>query len=79
MVLPSVGLPLGLAGLAALLWYLSYPWTWVGILILMIVTVLKIVWGARLQRSVFKPVAWVTLFGFGLGAVVGALLFVLRG
>ena len=79
VVLPSIGLPLGLAGLAALLWCLSYPWNWVGILILVVVTVLKIVWSARLQGSVFKPVTWVTLVGFGLGAVVGALLFVLRG
>lgn len=78
VVLPSVGLPLGLASLAALLWYLSYPWNWVGILVLVIVTVLKVVWSARLERSVFKPVTWVTLIGFGLGAVVGALLFVLH-
>ena len=79
VVLPSIGLPLGLASLTALLWYLSYPWNWVGILILVVVTVLKIVWSARLQGSVFRPVTWVTLVGFGLGAVVGALLFVLRG
>lgn len=79
VVLPSVGLPAGLAGLAALLWYLSYPWNWVGILILVIVTVLKIVWSARLQTSVFKPVTWVTLVGFGLGAVVGAVLFIWHG
>jgi hypothetical protein len=79
VVLPSIGLPLGLAGLACLLWYLSYPWNWVGILILVVVTVLKIVWSARLQRSVFKPVTWVTLIGFGLGVVVGALLFAFRG
>ena len=77
VVLPSIGLPLGLAGMSALLWYLSYPWNWVGVLILVVVTLLKIVWSARLQGSVFKPVTWVTLVGFGLGAVVGAILFVL--
>jgi len=55
VVLPSIGLPLGLAALAALLWYLSYPWNWFGILILVVVTLLKIVWSARLQTSVFKP------------------------
>ncbi|HUU64725.1 MAG TPA: hypothetical protein VMW37_01315, partial [Dehalococcoidales bacterium] len=79
VMLPSIGLPLGLAGLAGLLWYLSYPWNWSGILILVVVTLLKIVWSARLQSSVFKPVTWVTLVGFGLGAVIGAILFVLRG
>jgi hypothetical protein len=78
VVLPSIGLPLGLASLAVLLWYLSYPWNWLGILILVVVTLLKIVWSVRLQSSVFKPVTWVTLVGFGLGAVVGALLFVLH-
>jgi hypothetical protein len=74
VVLPSIGLPLSLAGLAALLWYLSYPWNWVGIFILAGASVLKIAWSARLERNVFKPVTWVTLIGFGLGAVVGVLL-----
>ena len=78
VVLPSIGLPLGLASLAVLLWYLSYPWNWLGILILVVVTLLKIVWSVRLQSSVFKPVTWVTLIGFVLGTVVGALLFVLH-
>ena len=79
VVLPSIGLPLGLAGLAGLLWFLSYPWNWVGILVLVVVTVLKIIWSARLDRSVVKPVAWVTLGGFGLGTVLGALIFVWHG
>ena len=78
VVLPSIGLPLGLAALAALLWYLSYPWNWFGILILVVVTLLKIVWSGRLESSVTKPVMWVTLIGFGLGAVIGALIFVWR-
>lgn len=77
VVLPSMGLPLGLAALAVLLWYLSYPWNWFGILILVVVSILKIVWSARLESSVFRPVTWVTLMGFGLGAVVGAVLFFL--
>ena len=79
VVLPSIGLPVGLAGLAGLLWYLSYPWNWLGISILVAATILKIIWSARLQRSVFKPVTLITLIGLALGVVVGALLFVLRG
>jgi hypothetical protein len=79
VVLPSIGLPVGLAGLAGLLWYLSYPWNWLGISILVAATILKIIWSARLQRSVFKPVTLITLIGLALGVVLGALLFVLRG
>lgn len=79
VVLPSIGLPIGLAGLAGLLWYLSYPWNWLGMSILVAATILKIIWSAKLQRSVFKPVTLITLIGLALGVVVGALLFVLRG
>jgi hypothetical protein len=79
VVLPSIGLPAGLGCLAYLLWYLSYPWNWVALLILVAVTVLKIIWSARLQRRAFKPLTWVTLVGFGLGVIVGALLFTFRG
>lgn len=75
VMLSSIGLPLGLAGLAALLWFLPYPWNWLGMLIFVIATVFKIVWSGRLHRDVFKPVTWITLIGFGLGTVVGVLLF----
>jgi len=75
VVLPSVGLPVGLAALVCLLWSLSYPLNWLGILITVVVVVMKIVWSTRLQRSILRPLTWVTLIGFGLGALVGALLF----
>jgi hypothetical protein len=75
VVFPSVGLPLGLAGLAILLWYLAYPWNWLGMLILIAATILKVVWSARLYQDVFRPVTRVTLIGFGLGIAVGVLLF----
>jgi hypothetical protein len=54
VVLPSIGLPLGLAAMSALLWFLSFPWNWVGILILLVVSVLKIAWSARLEKSAFR-------------------------
>jgi hypothetical protein len=79
VVLPSIGMPLGLAALAALLWYLSYPWNWVGILVLVIVTVFKIAWSARLEGNVLNPLKRIVLLGFGLGIIPGVFLFVWHG
>jgi len=75
-LLPSIGMPLGLAALAALLWYLAYPWNWAGILVLVIVTVLKIIWSAKLEGTVLNPLTRIVLIGFGLGAIAGVLIFV---
>lgn len=75
VVLPSIGLPLGLASLVILLWYLAYPWNWLGMLIFVTATILKIIWSTRLHQEVFQPVTWVTLIGFGLGIAFGVLLF----
>jgi hypothetical protein len=79
VLLPSIGMPLGLTALAALLWYLAYPWNWVGILVLVIVTVLKIIWSAKLEGTVVNPLTRIVLIGFGLGAIAGVLIFVWYG
>ncbi len=76
VILPSLGLPIGLAGLVVLLWLLEYPWNWLCILIYLMLSVAKIIWGARLQKTVLVPVTWVVVLGYILGAVVGAPLFV---
>ncbi len=76
VILPSIGLPVGLAGLAAVLWFLEYPWNWMGIFIFLLLSVAKITWGARLQKTVLAPVTWVVVLGSVLGAVVGVPLFV---
>ena len=79
VVLPSIGMPLGLAALAVLLWYLAYPWNWVGILVLVIVTVIKIIWSAKLEGTVLNPLTRIVLIGFVLGAIAGAFLFAWYG
>lgn len=76
VLLPSIGMPLGLATLAVLLWYLAYPWNWVGILVLVIVTVLKIIWSAKLEGTVLHPLTRIVLIGFGLGAIAGVPIFI---
>jgi len=79
VILPSIGLPLGLAVLITFLWRLDYPWNWVCLGILVIVSILKIAWSARLESSVFKPIIRITLLGFCAGVIIGTLLFVLQG
>jgi len=64
------------AAVAALLWLLPHPWTWLGLFIFVVMTVVKIVWSARLEKSSLKPVTKVVLIGYALGIIVGAFLFV---
>jgi hypothetical protein len=77
VVLPSIAIPLGLAALAFFLWYLDYPWNWAGILVLLIATVFKIIWSAKLEGTVLNPLKIIVLAGLALGAIAGVILFIL--
>jgi len=74
VILPSA-LPLALAGFYALLWFLSYPWNWLGISVIILLTIVKVIWSAKLEGTVLNPLTRIVLIGFGLGVVAGILLF----
>ena len=46
-----------------------------GILVLVIVTIIKIIWSAKLEGTVLNPLTRIVLIGFVLGAIAGAFLF----
>lgn len=75
VLFPSIGLPLVFGGFYALLWFLSYPWNWLGISIFMLITISKVIWSAKLEGTVLNPLTRIVLIGCGLGAVVGVILF----
>lgn len=74
VIAPSL-LPLALAGFYSLLWFLPYPWNWVGISKMIVLTALKMAWSARLESSVSRPLTRIVLLGFALGTAVGVFLF----
>ena len=75
VIAPSL-LPLALAGFYSLLWFLPYPWNWIGISKLIVLTALKMAWSARLESTVARPLTRIVLLGFALGTIVGVYLFV---
>jgi hypothetical protein len=76
VILPSFGMPLGLAALAVLLWNLAYPWNWVGILVMVILTIFKTIWSSNLEGSVLNPLRYIVLLGFILGTIAGVFIFI---
>lgn len=77
VILPSIGLPLALFSLMAFIWFLSYPWNWLGLLIFVLLSLTKIIWSARLQRTIVAPITWVLVIGYVLGVIVGIFSFFL--
>lgn len=77
VILPSIGLPLGMAGFATLLWLLTYPWNWLSLSIFVLMTVSKVIWSARQEETVVTPLVRLILAGYALGAVVGIPVFLL--
>ncbi len=75
VILPSIGVPLALGGLMALLWFLPYPWNWLALLIYILMTVAKVAWSVKLETAVMKPLLWIILIGYALGIIAGIPLF----